>query len=253
MSKFTGDDRLIPFVDFSRSHLLYCIYCGAPATTREHVPSKTFLKKPYPSDLPVLPACEKCNNGWSSDELYTSTYIAVMKSLNERKDDAVLQITDKDRKEIIEAKKAVKSFLDTGEFACDIRIKRVLSKLAIGHAVYELAEGYCLPYEERKIASVNYTFRPIISEDNWLMLDRIEPIENMFYPEVGARLLHNLLVFEEIGDKKTTAAPKNKVFIDWSCIQDGNYQYIAIPEGEVIRVKMILLDFLYGEVVISVS
>lgn len=52
MSNFTGDDRLMPFVDFSRSHLIYCIYCGAPATTREHAPSKAFLKKPYPSDLP---------------------------------------------------------------------------------------------------------------------------------------------------------------------------------------------------------
>lgn len=251
MSKFTGDNRLMPFVDFSRSHPLYCIYCGAPATTREHVPSRTFLKKPYPSDLPVLPACEKCNNGWSSDELYTNTYISCMKSINEQKDDTALQITDKDRKETIEAKRAAKTFLDTGEFSYDIRIKKVLSKLAIGHAVYELAEGYYLPYEEREIASVNYTFRSTIGETNWLNLDRIEPIGNMFYPEVGARLWQSLFVLEEKGDNKSIAVPKNKVFIDWSCIQDGYYRYITIPEGDEIRVKMILLDFLFGEVVIS--
>lgn len=253
MSKYTGDDRLMPFVDFSRSHLLYCIYCGAPATTREHVPSKAFLKKPYPSDLPVLPACEKCNNGWSSDELYTSTYITYMKSINERKDDTFLQITDTDRKEIKDAKKAVKAFMDTGDFAGDTRIKRVLSKLAIGHAVYELAEGYYLSYEEREIESVNYTFRSIIGEDNWLNLDHIEPIENMLYPEVGARLWQNLLVLDEISSDKSISVPINKVFIDWSYIQDGNYRYITIPEGDAIRVKMILLDFLFGEVVISVS
>ena len=253
MSKFTGDDRLMPFVDFSRSHLLYCIYCGSLATTREHVPSKAFLKKPYPSDLPVLPACEKCNNGWSSDELYTSTYIACMKSINERKDDTVLQITDKDRKEIKEAKNAVKSFINTAEFASDIRIKRVLSKLAIGHVVYELAEGYYLSCGEREIESINYTFRSTIGEDNWLNLDHIEPIKNMFYPEVGSHLWQNLLIFDEVSDNKSISAPTNKIFIDWSYIQDGNYRYITIPEGDAIRVKMILLDFLFGEVVISVS
>ena len=253
MSKFTGDDRLMPFVDFSRSHLLYCIYCGAPATTREHVPSKAFLKKPYPADLPVLPACEKCNNGWSSDELYTSTYIACLKSISERKDDTVLQITDKDRKEIKEAKKAVKSFMNAAGFTSDIRIKRVLSKLAIGHAVYELSEGYYLSYEERKIESVNYTFRSIIGEDSWLNLEHIEPIENMLYPEVGARLWQNLLILEETSNNKSISAAMKKVFIDWSYIQDGNYRYITIPEGDAIRVKMILLDFLFGEVVISVS
>ena len=117
-----------------------------------------------------------------------------MKSINEQKDDTALQITDKDRKETIEAKRAAKTFLDTGEFSYDIRIKKVLSKLAIGHAVYELAEGYYLPYEEREIASVNYTFRSTIGETNWLNLDRIEPIGNMFYPEVGARLWQSLFV-----------------------------------------------------------
>ena len=34
-----------------------CIYCGKPANTREHVPSKTMLIEPFPENLPTIPAC----------------------------------------------------------------------------------------------------------------------------------------------------------------------------------------------------
>ena len=30
-----------------------CIYCGGIAKTRDHVPSKAFLDKPYPENIPV--------------------------------------------------------------------------------------------------------------------------------------------------------------------------------------------------------
>ena len=56
-----------------------CVYCGKNATTREHVPSKCFLDKPYPDNLLTLPACKECNNGFSEDEqyfFYLSDYIS---------------------------------------------------------------------------------------------------------------------------------------------------------------------------------
>lgn len=55
-----------------------CIYCGEPATTRDHVPPKCFLDKPYPQNLLTLPACQTCNNSFSKDEqyfMYLSDYI----------------------------------------------------------------------------------------------------------------------------------------------------------------------------------
>lgn len=45
---FNGDNSLIPHVTFSRKGTHYCIYCGSISDTREHVPSKIFLSKPYP-------------------------------------------------------------------------------------------------------------------------------------------------------------------------------------------------------------
>ena len=51
----------------------YCAYCGGPAETEDHVPSRCFLDKPYPQDLPVIPCCHKCNYEFSKDEEFTKT------------------------------------------------------------------------------------------------------------------------------------------------------------------------------------
>lgn len=41
----------------------------------------------------------------------------------------------------------------------------------------------------------------------------------------------------------------NLTMMDWSDIQDGVYRYIAYFEGDKLIVKMIIMDYLYGEVV----
>ena len=41
--------------DFADSRLLNgCIHCGAPAETRDHVPSRCLLERPYPENLPAV-------------------------------------------------------------------------------------------------------------------------------------------------------------------------------------------------------
>lgn len=79
--KFWGDDRLIPYEVFRRGNQMQCIYCGALADTREHCPSRAFLKEPRPCNLPVLPSCSKCNNSYSADELYMKSFILFMKAV----------------------------------------------------------------------------------------------------------------------------------------------------------------------------
>ena len=58
-----------------RRLLLGCIYCGEEDSTREHVPSRVLLDKPYPENLPVVGACRPCNNGFSQDEEYFACLI----------------------------------------------------------------------------------------------------------------------------------------------------------------------------------
>lgn len=45
-----------------------CIYCAGTADTRDHVPPKLLLEEPLPPNLLTVPACRKCNNGYSDDE-----------------------------------------------------------------------------------------------------------------------------------------------------------------------------------------
>jgi hypothetical protein len=54
-----------------------CVYCGCPAEGRDHTPPRCFLKHPRPANLITLPACKKCNSGFSIDEEVVRTVIAL--------------------------------------------------------------------------------------------------------------------------------------------------------------------------------
>jgi hypothetical protein len=45
-----------------------CVFCGRPATTRDHVPPKAFFLPPRPENLVTVPACASCNNGASESD-----------------------------------------------------------------------------------------------------------------------------------------------------------------------------------------
>jgi hypothetical protein len=55
-----------------------CIYCRAPATTRDHTPPKLLLRKPYPSNYRTVPSCERCNASWSLDEEYLRVVLSLV-------------------------------------------------------------------------------------------------------------------------------------------------------------------------------
>jgi hypothetical protein len=53
-----------------------CIYCGNIATTKDHVPPRSFFPKPFLSNLITVPSCFECNNRFSNDEEYLRTVLA---------------------------------------------------------------------------------------------------------------------------------------------------------------------------------
>lgn len=249
---FWGPEYLKPFVEYSRQGTYRCIYCGSVADTREHVPSKTFLKKPLPTDLPVLPACKKCNNGFSSDELYTKTYIKCLKAVLIDNNLGYLNIDCSDRKEIREAKLSIKEVLDQKELVYDARVGRVLRKLAIGHAVYELSEGYPSLTWGWTPFYTKYIMRSTVSEAEWNDLEYAEAMNDKILPEMGSRVFRNLfaiqLPLESFEGNSNLSF--NLFLLDWTDIQDGEYRYVAyLDNTNQLVVKMIIMDFLYGEVV----
>ena len=250
-NKYWGPNILKPFVDYSREGVHYCIYCGAIAGTREHVPSRVFLKKPLPSDLPVLPACQKCNNGFSTDELYTKTYIECLKELLNNNNPDCLWIDSADRKAVRDAKSAVKEAIDTKTLCYDKRIGRVLLKLAVGHAVYELSEGYYSLKWNGTPLYTKYIIRSMVNEAEWNDLEYAEVMNDKMLPEIGSRVFRNLIALQIplISVETEESSNLNLVMMDWTDIQDGVYRYISYLDGNKLVVKMIIMDYLYGEVV----
>jgi hypothetical protein len=45
-----------------------CVYCGEPATTKDHVPPRGLFLDPPPRNLITVPACLRCNNSASTDD-----------------------------------------------------------------------------------------------------------------------------------------------------------------------------------------
>jgi len=46
-----------------------CIYCGKnPASTKDHVPPKSFFPRPRPANLITVPSCGDCNNMFGKDD-----------------------------------------------------------------------------------------------------------------------------------------------------------------------------------------
>jgi hypothetical protein len=53
----------------------FCVHCGGPDETDDHVPSKVLLDEPYPENLIVCSSCLSCNNALSIDETYLACLI----------------------------------------------------------------------------------------------------------------------------------------------------------------------------------
>ena len=244
---FWGSKQLRPFVEYSRGSTHFCIYCGSIADTREHVPSKAFLNDPLPSDLPTLPTCYKCNNSFSADELYTNTYIECVKTFSETNNSDVLEIQNTDRKEVKEAKLAVKQAFANGVFPKDERIERILCKLALGHIVYKLSR--CYNFNSFQNAGINYTFKCAIDHNTWESLETIEQINDEVLPEIGSRAFENIFILEACSfNNSVNDCSVHQLFMDWTDIQDGVYRYIAFYNDSDIAVKMVIRDYLYAEI-----
>jgi len=55
-----------------------CVYCGGKADTDDHSPPRCLLRRPLPSNVMTLRACQKCNCGFSIDENVVKTLISLV-------------------------------------------------------------------------------------------------------------------------------------------------------------------------------
>jgi hypothetical protein len=250
---YLGDYRLRHRVVFERDTYMSCVYCGNPSDTREHCPSKVFLEKPLPTDLPVVPSCKECNNSFSGDELYVSVLIELLKNYCYKEEYPLKASTMKRIKERKDAQEAVASFEKiriTNIIENDSRIIRILQKLAVCHATYELSEGYQCDKWTGQASSLQYGFRPYLSQNEIDNMDSAIVINNMMFPEIGSRVYEHIYVVQPLlqsidGDKQMML---NLCMMDWTDIQDDNYRYICWLDNDNIYVRIVIKEFLYAQI-----
>jgi hypothetical protein len=212
----------------------WCIHCGGPGETRDHVPSRILLDEPYPDNLPVVSACRKCNLGFSLDEEYFACLLECVlaggvepEQLSRPKIGRLLV-----SKPELAMRLAKARTVERGRVIFGVehdRIKNIVVKLARGHAAFELNE----PQLDDPV-SVCYRPREELSPKE---LEKFEAVPSTsLWPEVGSRALQRLLI--------TPGATHE----DWVEVQPNRYRYLTSQVSGVL-VRIVIAEYLGCEVI----
>ena len=123
----------------------FCVHCGGPDETVDHVPSKVLLDEPYPENLMATSACRKCNNGLSLDEEYLACLLECViagdtapENLHRAK---IARILQENSSLSVRLQRARSDGEEGPVWAAESdRVSRVVLKLARCHAAFELNE-----------------------------------------------------------------------------------------------------------------
>ena len=232
-------DQIEEFVDERQKS--WCIHCGGWIAglecNRDHVPTRSLLRKPYPENLPVVQVCAECNEGFSRDEQYTVAFLGSVLSGSTdpalQTDPTVAAILNRNTKlrERIERSKVEYRTLG-GETRSlwspeSARINRVVLKNARGHAFFEFGE-------------------PMIEEPQHVWsapLETLTPGQKQAFesidvgpgwPEVGSRMMARVPTGQDLSDA-------------WVIVQEGVYRYAVAQQG-IMLVRSVLWEYLAAEV-----
>ena len=212
--------------------LLYCAFCGGATGTRDHCPSRVFLDKPYPNDLPVVPACRECNNSFSTDEEYLACLIACVLAGTTNSE----HIERQSIQESLEHSAALRERLERARNKDDgqvvyvpeiARVNNVITKLAQGHALYELHEPRPTQPDTVWVAPLE-----LLAEDQRNAFEH--PDLPRVWPEVGSRAMQRMLIDDE---------PE----YPWISVQPRMYRYLASQESGT-TIHIVIQEYLAGYV-----
>ena len=210
-----------------------CVHCGDEIAddemTREHVPSKTLLQRPFPlpDPLPTVAAHLDCNREFSLDEQYVSCLLASVISgstdvdANRFRSQARALANDDRLRQRIERCRTVQLglFGDTVIFwrpELD-RVRNVIVKNAKGHIWFDtdlMMEGH-----PEHIGIMPF---PSISPERRQSFE--DGTETDMWAEIGTRLFQQQ-AYLEVGPG------------GWKSVQDGVYRY-AVDDSGVVRIVM---------------
>ena len=213
--------------------LASCAFCGGETGTRDHCPSRVLLDEPYPENLPVVPACSRCNVRFSGDEEYLACLISCVIAGSS---DPSAMPREKTRR-ILADKPALRARIERSCFESNNgvmfkpeheRVSAIITKLAQGHALYELHEPCARPPD-----AVIFQPLALMSKTERHKFESPEPAD--FWPEVGSRAMQRLVVG---GDT---------VHGQWIQVQPERYRFHASPANGV-EIRIVIHEYLAGSV-----
>ena len=219
-----------------------CAYCGVgildEKRTKDHVPSKALLNRPYPENLPVVDACQQCNAGFSKDEQYLSAFLATVicgstsPDFGRFPEAAKTLVRSAALRARVERARRVQATLwgdpDIQWTPESERVARVLVKNARGHALFELG----LPF----LSDPAYIgFSPLLLMPHEQKAHFGSGPENMLWAEVGSRMMQRMTISDLLPE-------------GWVEVQPGAYRYAVYQLPEQTLVRMVLRDYLACEV-----
>lgn len=214
----------------------FCVHCGGPGETVDHVPSRVLLDEPYPENLMAASACLKCNNGLSLDEEYLACLLecviagdAVPEKLHRAKIARILQ----ENSSLLTRLQRARAGGAAGPIWApeNDRVNRVVLKLARCHAAFELNEPQLQEPSHLGIKPLS-----LMTDDERTAFERDDEGFDV-WPEVGSRAMQRVLV-----------AGTDAFDEGWLVVQEGNYRF-RTSQANGLTVKIVLREYLGCEVV----
>lgn len=232
-------DEIEEFVD--ERNKAWCIHCGGwiveLATNRDHVPSKSLLRKPYPPNLPVVQVCRTCNSSFSLDEEYLIAFLgSVLVGSTDPKEQSVLnaqRVLSRNEKLKDRISQSRKIYTTIGGDTRSVwapeldRINRIILKNARGHVFFEYGEP--MPSEPEHVWAA-----PLETLTSQRRADFEAVGTTGLWLEVGSRMLTRVLTGQDLLE-------------GWVIVQEGVYRYAVSQEGAIL-VRAVLYEYLATEV-----
>jgi len=242
MGKYTQDSWK-RFTMKAKNLRSLCIYCYERADSREHIPPETFLTKPYPDNLAIVPACEKCNRGFSSSEQYTACFIDYFANIISN---GISPLRDKTQKAFARDKRLfeevsgcfnVSGSVVSTEYDTN-KVNEVILKISQGHIANRL--DYLVNPEFDSLEHFVVKLKPQLSPEEISAFNQMPIIESI--SESGSDFVQDLLVYQN--------SDEAMVFSPWEVVQEGEYRFLAFPSGNMrITVRIVIFEMLFAEII----
>jgi len=216
----------------------HCIYCGGQPDTRDYLPSRVLLDKPFPLNLPIVEACRSCNEGFSLDEEYLACLVecaicgsAKATGVKRPKVAAILRKHPPLAARLLQSCQVDKEGNKVWQPDLD-RVRKVLLKLARGHMAFMLSLTQ-LPEPDV------FYFGPLarMTPEECKNFESPSNSREMLLPEIGSR------AFIEMWE---AFVPK---WVEWRVVQSGRYRYCISQSPEGDSVHFVLSEYLACRVV----